>query len=189
MLKDQQVQEEIPGCFGQHFSQSAKECMGGYDDKWVDPNGIKGSIRERCNYVTSCSARTQASKAQPLIPVSSLSRNSPHTQFSGPASYARQTPAPPAGVRPWPPPGTYAPTQPYGHPQPMMQQMMPVNFAIPQYLSVREPTGNIFHRVLWEIFRSMGKAVGHTIANAFDSEAFGHRNGGQPPPPSRPEGQ
>lgn len=179
MIKDQQPQEEIPPCFGQHFSQSAKECIGGYDPTWVDPNGIKGNIRDRCNYVTSCSARTQASRPQAFVPVSSLTRNTPHTQFSSPASYARSAPPAPPATRPWLQPGPYAP--PMGQHQPMMQQMMPVNFAIPQYLSVREPSGSIFKRLGWEIFRSMGKAIGHTIANAFDSEAFGHRNGGQPP--------
>lgn len=66
-----------------------------------------------------------------------------------------------------------------------MQQMMPVNFSIPQYLSVREPvtSGGVMKRLSWEVFRSMGKSIGHTLSNFFDSEAFGFR----PPPPRNPE--
>ena len=61
------------------------------------------------------------------------------------------------------------------HPQQMVpgyQQMMPVNFAIPQYLTVREertPDGTVWGMLGREIARSMGKSFGHTLSNFFDS--------------------
>jgi hypothetical protein len=57
-------------------------------------------------------------------------------------------------------------------PVPGFQQMMPVNFHIPQYLTVREdrrPGESIFQMLGREIFRSMGKSVGHTLGNFFDT--------------------
>lgn len=61
--------------------------------------------------------------------------------------------------------------QPYQM-MPGYQQMMPVNFAIPQYLTVREeraPDGSVWGMLLREIARSMGKSFGHTLSNFFDS--------------------
>ena len=58
------------------------------------------------------------------------------------------------------------------------QQMMPVNHYMPSYLSVPEPVqegDSIMGRLLREVGRSMGKSVGHTIANFFDNNVFGRR--------------
>jgi hypothetical protein len=57
---------------------------------------------------------------------------------------------------------------------PMMglQQMMPVNYSIPQYLTVREerrPGEGIFSMLGRELFRSVGKSLGHTLGNFFDT--------------------
>jgi hypothetical protein len=55
------------------------------------------------------------------------------------------------------------------------QQMMPVNFEIPQYLTQREyrrPDEGIFRVLGREVFRSMLKSAGHTFANFWDSTPF-----------------
>lgn len=183
MLKS--YDDKTPSCFGSLFDPNAKECMGGYDVAFTDGHG--GHVRSQCDYVGTCSQRVQQNRSAPkLIPPGSLVR--PHTTFSGPQAYTRPT-APslptagtPPGPRPWSPPSQHLP-QGYP-PQSGLQQMMPVNFSIPQFLTVREPvtSGNVVKRLSWEVFRSMGKAIGHTLANFFDSEAFGFR-----PPPPRPD--
>jgi len=69
-----------------------------------------------------------------------------------------QAPQPP----PQPPAGGY-------------QQAMPVNFYIPQYLTVREhrrPGEGIFRMLGRELFRSVGKSMGHTLGNFFDTTPF-----------------
>lgn len=72
-------------------------------------------------------------------------------------------------------PGMVAPPQMMGMPQMGFQQMMPVNFEIPQYLTRREyrrPDEGITRVLGREVFRSMMKSAGHTFANFFDSTPF-----------------
>jgi hypothetical protein len=54
---------------------------------------------------------------------------------------------------------------------PAYQQMMPVNYAMPAYLSNPEPNNpDGFWKMLGvTVFRSMGKSVGHSVAHVFDS--------------------
>jgi len=56
-------------------------------------------------------------------------------------------------------------------PMPGYQQMMPVNYHMPSYLSIQEPhqPGGFWKMFTRTVFRSMGKAVGHSIANMFDT--------------------
>jgi hypothetical protein len=57
-------------------------------------------------------------------------------------------------------------------PLPGYQQMMPVNFHVPQYLTVREdrrPGESIFTMLGREVLRSIGKSIGHTLGNFFDT--------------------
>ncbi len=174
MLKDQQP--DMPQCFGHLYDSRAKECVGGFDIAFTGENG--SHVREKCNWTTACSARVQAK--QQVIPTSNLLR-AHQTQFqttNAPApSYTRPSlpTAPP--LRPYgAPPPNVAPA--YGHPQHVgMQQMVPVNYGIPQYLSVREPStsGGLSKRLGRELVRSMGKSLGHTLANFFDTEIFGHK--------------
>lgn len=60
--------------------------------------------------------------------------------------------------------------------------MMPVNYGLPQYLTVREPVtgGALMKRLGVEVIRSMGKSFGHTIAHFFDVEIFTRRDDGPP---------
>ena len=61
-----------------------------------------------------------------------------------------------------------------GAPPVYHQQMMPVNYTMPSYLSVPEDPSASFWRALWmSLFRSFGKALGHSIANFFDSHPLG----------------
>jgi hypothetical protein len=56
--------------------------------------------------------------------------------------------------------------------------MVPVNYGMPQYLTVREPVNGqrLFTRLGVEVLRSMGKSFGHTLANFFDVEMFTRRD-------------
>ena len=72
------------------------------------------------------------------------------------------------------PPNMMMPMQMQG-PMPGYQQMMPVNFEIPQYLTVREKrreNEGVFRMLGREVARSMLKSAGHTFANFFDSTPF-----------------
>jgi hypothetical protein len=55
--------------------------------------------------------------------------------------------------------------------------MVPVNYSMPQYLTVREPANGqgLVKRLGKEVMRSMGKSFGHTLAHFFDVEPFGKR--------------
>lgn len=52
-------------------------------------------------------------------------------------------------------------------------KMMAMNYGMPAYLSVPEPTGGTFWGTMGrEVLRGMGKALGHSIAHFFDNHAF-----------------
>lgn len=52
-------------------------------------------------------------------------------------------------------------------------KMMAMNYGMPAYLSVPEPTGGTFWGTMGrEVLRGMGKALGHSIAHFFDHHAF-----------------
>jgi hypothetical protein len=183
VLKSQSV--TTPNCFGDLFEDTATECVGGFDAKWTDgPGGSR--IRPMCDFVDACSKRVHERKAGPqIIPTSSLLRPQPHTSFgtspptSGYQSYTR----PAAPQRAWSPPSQQqAPPPQYAPNQYQHQSHFAGHYGIPQYLSVRQPvnSGPIVERMWWEVLRSVGKAIGHTLANFFDSEIFG-RHGGPGP--------
>lgn len=138
---------DTPQCFGKYWSEDAAECTVSYDPSTGTQTG------EHCDYWTQCMQRTMASRGQ-IVPQNSLIR---------------------------PPAGTVA--RPYGKAQPQpqqpqqayygYQQMMPVNYQIPAYLTVREPYSHPrFQRFAVEVGRSLVKSVGHTIAAFADLEAF-----------------
>lgn len=171
--------DAIPTCFGQHY-EPIPECVGGFD---IALNGGKGGIRERCNYVSACSVRTHAANnAAAVIPASSLVRPHP-TPFTAPSGYSR--PSLPSSVparmnpmeRTWVPPHLQAPPQHFSN-----------QYGVPPYLTMRQPdsTGGVLRRMLFEIVRSMGKSIGHTIAHFFDVEIFGIRPQQPQPPPQPP---
>lgn len=172
--------EPPPSCFGKLFDNTAVECTGGFDANWT--GGVGGSrIRPVCDVFDACGSKTYATKQQQVIPASNLIRPQPHTTFGGsnaPPGYAR--PPTPLQQRPWAPPSQQVAQAPPHYPQSYQQ---PAHFAthygIPQYLTVRQPvnSGPIVERMWWEVFRSIGKAIGHTLANFFDQEIFGRHGG------------
>jgi hypothetical protein len=73
------------------------------------------------------------------------------------------------------------------------QQMMPVNYQMPGYLTTPEdPNANsLGKRMFIYSFRAMFKGLFHALAHAFDSESFGARTPppvvqAPPPPPPTP---
>jgi hypothetical protein len=142
-----------PSCFG-NWEKTDPKCVGGPDSTYRSSLGTH--LRPACNYESSCSARTQASR---FVPVASLTRNVP-----GGAAHVASAPWQPG--RTWPAPQS-PPSPPFAGPP------MQLGYHMPQYLSVREPIDEpILKRLLVELFRSLMKSSGHTLSNFFDSEAF-----------------
>jgi hypothetical protein len=182
VLKLDQSKDLAPNCFGQQFDRNAPECVGGHDPAFRDEEG--GHVRPACEMVSSCSVRTTAQRQNPqLIPAANIVR--PPTTFNQPQARPMYQP-PLAGasvVQPYRPQAAYAP--PYAQQAQLqqqmqhvgLQQMIPVNYGMPQYLTVREPVNGqkLFTRLGVEVLRSMGKSFGHTLSNFFDTEIFGRR--------------
>jgi hypothetical protein len=191
-----------PPCFGKSWEKDAVECIGGLDPTWK--NEQTGShVREPCGYFSACGSRVQAAKmeeASRLVPATSLARawqarpgqvQSPQPmggtsqgiqqftmqnlqqQFEKMQKdwIAQQQQQMARGQMPMMP----MMPQMMGMPQAGFQQMMPVNFEIPQYLTHREyrrPDEGLWRVLGREVGRSMLKSAGHTFANFFDSTPF-----------------
>lgn len=167
MLKVSSGENDVPPCFGKYFDAKSAECVGGYDAAYYEDGT---HTRPRCDFVSACSAKIQASKnatAHSLVPTSSLVR--PPTHFNQPNAPITST-----GYRP---PG-YVPQQ---APHYWQHNAGVPQYGIPQYLTIREPISGqgLGLRLLTEAARSIGKSLGHTIAHFFDVEVFG----GKPPGP------
>lgn len=177
--------EELPTCFGREWDKNVSECAGGPDPAFTNPKtGLH--VREQCNFFQACGARTQAQRAaaqqqQRLIPTSSLfSHTQPPTPTAPPTTfsdYLRQQQASyveaqrlAATGRPITVPQQqqqviYGAAQ---HPAPMYQ----LNYMMPGYLSVpeeRQPGEGLWGVLLREVFRSIFKALGHSVSHFFDS--------------------
>lgn len=153
--------EEHPPCYGKEFDGKEAACVGGYDPTYQDDSSHRRPV---CDYMQTCRIRTQAAKqAETIVPITNLTRPT------------IASPTVPAYYRPTPP------TQPSHRPSAPVGWM---GSEIPQYLTVREvhDSGSIMKRLGWEMIRSIGKSLGHTIAHFFDTEAFGGRqdNRGNP---------
>jgi hypothetical protein len=173
---------EPPPCFGKSWERNDPACAGGTDPAFVDDNG--GHIRDRCGYFDTCGARVQAGRmeqARPLIPVASLTRPwqrpvgqpGPVVPYSPPPQQTTQQFAMQQLIQQFTALAAKSGT-PVAPMSPTMglSQMMPVNYSIPQYLTVREdrkPGETVFGMLGREIFRSVGKSIGHTLGNFFDS--------------------
>jgi hypothetical protein len=178
-------QTDQPPCFGQLFDDKAPECVGGFDSKWT--GGVGGNrVRPTCDFVNACAQKThQAANPQQVIPTSNLIRPpQPHTTFGTSASPGDARPPTPMQSRAWAPPSQQqpAPPQTYGTQHYTYPTQFAGHYGIPQFLTVRQPvnSGPILERMWWETLRSIGKAIGHTLAHFFDSEVFG-RHGGPGP--------
>ena len=182
------VKEDPPNCFGKLWQADHVECKGGLDPAFV--NEKTGShVREKCWFFDSCGARTQAAKLEAhrgLVQPESLVR--PQVPFIRPQQTVAPTPPPTQGYIerfaqsvqqqqvPRPTfPVQQAPVQ-YGY-----QQMMPVNYQMPGYLTVPEERGSsLLGFVGRTVTRSILKSLGHSIAHLFDTTTLGppHGNGG-----------
>lgn len=156
----------IPPCYGD-FDRDVPECVGGHDPAYPE----NGHIRPVCDFVQTCSQRTQATKASAIIPVSNLIK--PQTQFNQPYTTTPYQAKPYASVNP--------PALPNGY-HAGMPQVVSVNYMMPQYLTIRESItgGGLLRRLGVEVVRSMGKSVGHTVAHFFDVEQFMRKDSNEP---------
>lgn len=170
-----------PECFGQIWSDRATECSGGYDPGYVGKDG--GKVRPRCDYYDACKTRvllTKQNQRPALIPPQSLLRPS----FNQPAAAVpyqnrlvpgqqQQTVLNPLEQHRTQQQSLYQhPGMPI-HIRPM--EMMPVSHSMPAYLS--QPEVRMEGESYWaplgrEIFRGIGKALGHSVAHFFDHIPF-----------------
>lgn len=193
-----------PSCFGVHWDPTETDCAGGRDPAHFDGTG--SHIKGKCDFFSACGARTQAAKqAAKLVPTANLTKTysvqqNQQPQYSWMPHSRPQTPQ--TAVVPvqqpsaqnwqqamngyfremqqgqptkWQPPGNVWPP-PQQPPPVAYQQMMPVNYQMPSYLSVPEPRdedSSIWSVLAKEIARSALKSTGHTIANFFDWTPWG----------------
>ena len=78
------------------------------------------------------------------------------------------------------PPAPYPYPQQHHYPVVVTQpvQMMPANYGMPAYLSTpetRQVDESFWSPLAREVFRSVGKAFGHSIATFFDHTAFSRK--------------
>lgn len=202
--------EDIPGK-QEGWDPKSPVCAGGLDPAYVDAKG--GHVRERCAFFNACGIRVQQNLMQKAAQRTVEQQPQTPTAVT-PVTTPRLPPAPvPAPPRPAPATGfqRYVPAvqqmaqaQPPQQPQPMFrppaapvypmhpppaqpmgyQQMMPVNYNMPQYLAVPETRyeGQSFWTVLGNtVLRSVAKSTGHSIAHLFDTTPLG-----TPPAPRDP---
>jgi hypothetical protein len=185
--------EEPPSCFGKQWDPKVAECAGGLDPAYTDPR-TGSHTRERCHFFDNCGTRKVAGdmeqhrliSAQSLVrpqPVAAPSGNPAFQQFIAQhnAAIAAQQQLHRTIAQ------QQAPVAP--HFQSTYQQMMPVNYQMPGYLTVPELHGenDRWYHVLGRIaFRSIGKALGHSISHFFDTLILGPR---PPQPPSNKGGE
>lgn len=179
MLKTQSTSattNDMPDCFGRSFDRTDTLCVGGHDPAYWD--GVSHR-RESCKWVPSCSARVQASNpAKPtnIIPAASLVRTPPTTPATPFNKVTQPTQPATTSFTPWRPSTTQQ--------QPQAPAWGAAHYGIPQYLTVREPENgrSLLGRLFVEIWRSLGKSLGHTIAHFFDVEPVGRQPQPQQPP-------
>jgi len=161
--------ETLPKCFGDTdlYDPKNAECAGGYDPSFYE----EGShVRPKCATFEACGSHCRAKNAinrvggaaaltTPSRSVTVLQSNKKgqpqHIAVSQPTFVtAEQLQAQPAPIL-------------------VANQMMPVNYGMPSYLSVLEPErkkkGKKWKSLTSEVGRSIGKSVGHSIAHFFDS--------------------
>lgn len=186
-----QTPEARPDCFGKSWDSRDVLCAGGADPTYRDDKG--SHVRPMCDYYKPCGAQVAAQRLegqnQQLLAPHTLIRHQPQpTQAptlslpqhpmttqqmqqaiaaQAQAMYSQMT--------------THQQRLPTWQPQPnpMMpmgyQQMMPVNYQMPAYLTVPEIVpqgGSVWSALGRSLFRSMGKSFGHTISHFFDATPF-----------------
>lgn len=180
------------------------ECTGGLDPTFRDPE-TGSHVRKRCDFFQSCGALAQARRqeaARPIDPKTLIRTTTPSftpsmqqpvaqplTKFGDAFAKTEQQRALEQQMQQMQQLHAAQMEQmrrmmPQQMPQQMMpqmatqmgyQQMMPVNYQMPAYLTAPEPTapGGFWKMFGRTVFRSMGKSVGHSVAYMFDSVPFG----------------
>jgi hypothetical protein len=175
------MSSDRPECHGKFWDRSAVECEGGLDPAYEDGRAgtiqrtcategreattaeqeilNKRNLRPRCDFYSSCAAKQQLSKFQGERHKAEVATQQhvhvapPQRQVTVPTHVTQQMQVQPQQM------------------QPGYQQMMPVNYQMPAYLTVPEQRTNgqsMFNLLGREIFRGMGKSLGHTVAHFFD---------------------
>jgi len=183
-----------PSCFGSHWDPKSAECRGGADPGYVDPK-TGGNMRSQCSFFGPCGIQTQSGKAEALrrqqqqqhlghnpggiISPQSLVRPDT-TRFQQPPQpqqqpqfqqrvyqQAPQVPPPQHMI-----PAAHAVPVQHEQFQQGMYSPMPVNYAMPGYLTVaehRETSESIFAFAGRSILRSMLKGGAHGLAHLIDT--------------------
>jgi len=172
---------KLPECYGKMWDPREVACSGGPNPAFKDPN-TGSHIQGQCVFYSSCGARVQATRQQ-LIPTTALARTTPTpaTQVAKPyGSGGPSTAVVPQQQIPQQFSGqlmqqlvAFQQQQLKNGQLPLgYQQMMPVNYSVPSYLTVREErmeNESVFSMLGRELFRSVGKSFGHTLAAFFDT--------------------
>lgn len=181
------TEEGRPSCFAKLWDGGSPECRGGVDPAYKNEE-TGSNLREKCRWFDMCGSKTQAMKmeaARPYLDPKNLVRNNnvptlqpvnqqapPQQQFVQRFAESFQQQMNQPLVKPmYPQAQQQAPQMQVGY-----QQMMPVNYQMPAYLSVPEVRyeGEGFMVLLWRtVIRSVGKAIGHSISNLFDTTPLG----------------
>lgn len=162
--------EALPKCFGdtELYDPKCAECAGGYDPSFYEDGSHS---RPKCATFEGCGSHCRAKNA--------ISRvgGSKHLATPSRSVTVLQTNGKPGKGQPLvgPQPVFVTSEQLQAQQAPVMvaNQMMPVNYGMPAYLSVLEPKrkkkGKKWKSLSSEVGRSIGKSLGHSIAHFFDS--------------------
>lgn len=193
--------ESVPSCFGkvdnpphqEGWNAGVAACAGGPDATFTDEK-TGSHVRERCTYFNECGTKANAKKfemmRQNLIAPSALVKQQP--PIVGPpnkvaeallaqqqqqqlvqqqAQYQAMMQQQAVQMAQLQKAGVTVPQMmmPTGY-----QQMMPVNYQMPSYLTATETVepGGFWKAMARTVFRSIGKSMGHSVAHMFDSIPF-----------------
>lgn len=166
-----------PSCFGTMWDPKALECRGGADPSYVDKR-TGNNVREQCSFFGACGNVTQAkrlevARTQQIISPQQLVRPEVQRFQTSTPSQPTYQPQQPQQLRvftPSAPVQQYRPA-PQEHYDPGHYQPMPVNYAMPGYLSVpetRTASEGILAFAARSIARSMLKGGAHGLAHLID---------------------
>lgn len=185
-------------CFGISWSATDPKCAGGPDPMYVDDE-TGSHDRPKCDFFNVCGARKMAvQQEQRMVQIRLQQQQVPMQQPMQVQQAQVQQPVQqvPLQVQQQMMQRQMMPQMPMMPPQMLLsqmmpqqmmvqapmqlpvQQVMPVNFFMPGYLSVPEAQtvpgfGGYMGMLGLSIVRAMFKAAGHTIANVLDTNPFG----------------
>jgi hypothetical protein len=154
----------LPRCFGTEFDLEDKQCTGGHDPEYTDPETGKHE-HEKCDLFDGCKAEMMCGAHGAQV------KQRLETELKAAKAELKQIKETACGTT-----TTKASTSTMQRRDTQITHGsgMPVDYRIPQYLSKLEPQR---HNRKWtclgaESARSAGKAIGHTLAHFFDTVSF-----------------